>query len=94
MKANTIVARIYLPDWNILAYFAAASVKGKKVFKTLAPALSEHGNIFEDLMKIPREKIYSSDQCYKTFYHGNLPPFHGHSVLFSSITLVITVEWN
>jgi hypothetical protein len=32
-------------------------VKGKKGFKTLAPALSQHGKIFEDLMKIPRETI-------------------------------------
>ncbi len=35
-------------------------------------------------------------QCYKTFYHGNLLPFHGKTIILcykSYITLVITMEW-
>ncbi len=26
-------------------------------------------------------KIGPWSQCYKTFYHGNLPPFHGDTVI-------------
>jgi hypothetical protein len=28
-----------------------------------------------------QEKKHSRGQCYKTFYRGNLPPFHGNTVI-------------
>jgi hypothetical protein len=36
-------------------------------------------------------------QCYKNFYHGNLPPFHYNTVILCYkaiyISLEITLEW-
>ncbi len=28
-------------------------------------------------------------QCYKTFYRGNLPPFHGHNIILCYKTLLL-----
>jgi hypothetical protein len=28
-------------------------------------------------------------QCYKTFYHGNLPPFPGHTIILCYKTLLL-----
>ncbi len=41
-----------------------------------------------------QQKMFSSidtwAQCYKTFYQGNLPPFHGHTIMEN--LMVIRVE--
>ncbi len=31
--------------------------------------------------KLKLYNIGSRGQCYKTFYHGNLPPLHGNTVI-------------
>jgi hypothetical protein len=38
--------------------------------------VASHG--LRRLLKLGRK---TRAQCYKTFYHGNLPPFHGHAII-------------
>ncbi len=45
-----------------------------------------------------KKKFYVTDsmgQCYKTFYWGNLPPFHGNTVILCyKAILACKLQWN
>jgi protein-arginine kinase activator protein McsA len=41
------------------------------------------GPCFQTYTKTIYQGILTCDQCYKTFYHGNLLQFHGIVVIFS-----------
>jgi hypothetical protein len=50
---------------------------GQKSFITLAPDGKDE--VLTDFEIIVPRNIWG--QCYKTFYHGNLLPFHGNTII-------------
>ena len=49
--------------------------------ETFLEHIEQSGNFNEEKMTNTFDEVTARAQCYKTFYHGNLLPFHGHTVI-------------
>jgi hypothetical protein len=53
-------------------------------------AMPKHYSLLQKYVNYDCKKFYNIEtqvQCYKTFYHSNLPPFHGHTIILCYKTL-------
>jgi hypothetical protein len=62
-------------------------------------AKDKHSILIRKFVNYDRKKIFNimtRDLCYKTFYCGNLPPFHGNSIILCYILYILPWKllWN
>ncbi len=73
--------------WDIWAFRSGLAQSTYYIFITLAVYYSSIRTLerieFFYCGDLPRYfyNIGPRAQCYKTFYHGYLPPFHGHTII-------------
>ncbi len=56
--------------------------------ETFGSSEASYGYSHDDLLSIHQILNEIRDQCYKTFYHGNLLPFQGNTVILCYKTTI------